>query len=390
MNTHSYRDDLRFLQEYTEVIELANGDDARVAITPGYQARVMTSTLGGDGGPSFGWINRAFVAAHQEDSKFNNYGGEDRFWLGPEAGQFGLWFRPGDKFTLDDFKTPAGFNTGAFQVVERSPRAVTTARRFAVSNYSGTRFDCAVRRAIRLLDTDNAALGLAAPIPAGLRWVGFESVNGLTNAGRAPWQPRTGLLCVWILGMFNPLPHGHAVVPCTPGNEAALGPKVNPYFGEIPDDRLQIGEDYALFRCDGACRTKIGVPPLRARSALGAWDPDAQALTIVTFNLPAAPHRLPYVNSQWEIQKDPYGGDVVNSYNDGRDPITGTLLGPFFELETSSPAVDLAPGETLIHVHRTYHFSGPLAALDTLSRRVLGLSLATVTSGGLASAPVNQ
>jgi hypothetical protein len=97
-------------------------------------------------------------------------------------------------------------------------------------------------------------------------------------------------------------------------------------------------------------------------------------LTVVTFNLPAGAHRLPYVNSQWELQADPYSGDVVNSYNDGRDPITGTVLGPFYELESSSPAAALAPGETIVHVHRTYHLSGPIDALERLARPVLGLS----------------
>ena len=33
-------------------------------------------------------------------------------------------------------------------------------------------------------------------------------------------------------------------------------------------------------------------------------------------------------------------------------------LGPFYELETSSPALALAPGESAEHVHRTLHFLG--------------------------------
>ena len=105
--------------------------------------------------------------------------------------------------------------------------------------------------------------------------------------------------------------------------------------GAIRPERLQVGEECAWFTCDGACRTKIGISPRRARNVVGSWDPDARVLTVVTFNLPGAAHRLPYVNSQWEIQKDPYGGDVVNSYNDGRDPITGTVLGPFYDRRLS-------------------------------------------------------
>jgi hypothetical protein len=152
-----------------------------------------------------------------------------------------------------------------------------------------------------------------------------------------------------------------------------LGPKIKPYFGDIPADRLKVEADHALFRCDGACRTKVGIPPRRARPVIGSWDPDAQVLTLVTFNLPGGASRLRYVNSQWEIQQDPFAGDVVNSYNDGRDPITGTTLGPFYELETSSAAAELAPSETVVHVHRTFHFTGPLPTLNRLAQSVLGV-----------------
>ena len=232
-------------------------------------------------------------------------------------------------------------------------------RRFELTNYSGSRFDCAVRRTVRLLDVESISAGLAAPIPTSLRSVGFESVNALLNASPDPWRQESGLVCIWILGMFKPLPKGVVIVPFVPGDEQVLGPKVKAYFGEIPPERLQIDGDHALFRCDGSYRSKIGVPRLRSRSILASSGPEAYVLTFVTFNLPLAAPRLPYVNSQWEIQKDPYNGDVVNSYNDGRDPITEQVLGPFYELETSSAAAKVEPGGTAVHVHRTCHFTGP-------------------------------
>jgi hypothetical protein len=116
-----YSQDRDFLGKHAKLIELSNADGARVLVSPSYQARVMTSSLEGEAGKSFGWLNRPFIAADKEDPKFNNYGGEDRFWIGPEAGQFGLWFKPGDQFNLNDFKTPAGFNSGAFAVDSASP-----------------------------------------------------------------------------------------------------------------------------------------------------------------------------------------------------------------------------------------------------------------------------
>jgi len=346
-----------------------------VLVAPSYQARVMTSSIEGESGSSFGWLNRTFITAGQESVKINNYGGEDRFWLGPEAGQFGLWFKPGDKFNLDDFKTPPGFGSGAFVVDARSATQVATRKDFTVSNYSGTTFECHVERTISLLDRTATSAALAVPIPAGLTWVGFESVNSLTNAGSVAWNEASGLLCVWNLGMFNPLPRGKVIAPFIPGSAADLGPAITDYFGAIPPDRLIVNQKYALFTCDGQMRTKIGVSPRRTRNVIGSWDPDGQVLTIVTFNLPVTAADLPYVNSQWEIQENPYGGDTINSYNDGKDPITGMVFGPLYELESSSCGAALKPAESITHVHKTFHFTGAFEDLDLLSRQALGAEL---------------
>ena len=53
-------------------------------------------------------------------------------------------------------------------------------------------------------------------------------------------------------------------------------------------------------------------------------------------------------------------------------------MGPFFELESSSPAAALAPGKSLSHIHRTVHLSGPEPALDKVARATLGVSLADI------------
>jgi hypothetical protein len=101
-------------------------------------------------------------------------------------------------------------------------------------------------------------------------------------------------------------------------------------------------------------------------------------LTIVTYTKPEK--ATDYVNSMWEIQKDPFAGDVVNSYNDGPPEPGARSLGPFYELESSSPAAVLSPGEILIHEHRTFHFQGTEADLDKLSRKCMGVSLDKIKS----------
>ena len=55
-----------------------------------------------------------------------------------------------------------------------------------------------------------------------------------------------------------------------------------------------------------------------------------------------------------------------------------TLLGPFYELETSSPALALYPNESYTHVHRTIHLQGTEADLDGIAKKVFGVGLDTI------------
>jgi len=82
-----------------------------------------------------------------------------------------------------------------------------------------------------------------------------------------------------------------------------------------------------------------------------------------------------YVNSMWRKQEDPYNGDVENSYNDG--PLGGgqKQMGPFYELESSSPALELAPNKSGSHIHRVFHLVGPESELDKIADATLGVKL---------------
>ncbi len=103
-----------------------------------------------------------------------------------------------------------------------------------------------------------------------------------------------------------------------------------------------------------------------------------KVLTIVQFNQPEGV--TDYVNSLWKIQDNPYGGDAANSYNDGPPSPGAKPMGPFFELESSSPAAALAPGQSLTHVHRTFHLSGDEKSLDAVAHATLGVSLAEISA----------
>jgi hypothetical protein len=377
----SFGDDAAFLKSHTELIVLSDAKGlAKVAVSPAWQGRVMTSTAGADAGLSFGWINRELIASGKLLPHMNAFGGEDRFWMGPEGGQFSVFFAKGAKFELADWFTPAAYDTLPFKVVRQSRDQAVFASEFALTNYSGTRFEVAVNRDVRLLGTKAAWQKLGVKPSAEVSLVAYETDNKITNAGKNPWKKDTGLLSVWILGMFTPSPSATIVVPINAGPESTLGVKVtSDYFGSVPPERLVVKDDVIYFSADGKFRSKIGINPKRSKGVVGSYDADNKVLTVVQFNVPAGV--TDYVNSLWKLQDNPYGGDASNCYNDGPPSPGAKPLGPFYELESSSPAAALAPGKSLSHIHRTIHLSGPESALDNVARATLGVSLADIKAG---------
>jgi len=372
-----FKDDLAFLGRTTKAVVLSESENrAQLAVSPDLQGRVMTSTADGPAGLSFGWINRELIASGQNNPHMNAFGGEDRFWLGPEGGQFSIFFKKGDPFDLDHWFTPPPINEGPFDIVSQDRDQIHFRKAMRLMNYSGATFDLEVNRVVRLLDAPEIG-NLAGPLPEDVKMVAFHSDNQITNTGGNAWAKETGLLSIWILGMFNPSPQTTVVLPFKPGPEADLGPVVNDaYFGKVPDDRLVIKPGVMFFKGDGAFRSKIGIPPRRAEPFAGSYDAANSVLTIVHFSLTG--DSTDYVNSMWQTQEDPFAGDAVNSYNDGPASPGAKPLGPFYELESSSPAAALGPGETMGHVHTTIHFQGKEEALDRIAGRVLGVSIAEI------------
>ena len=372
----TFGDDLEFLRQHNDVILLASGD-AQVAVVAAYQGRVMTSTSGGLSGLSFGWLNREHIASAERVPHINVFGGEDRFWLGPEGGQFSIFFKGDDAFDLEHWQTPEPIDWGAWDVTEEGPSHARFRKSIELVNYSGTTLALDADRTIRLLDEVDRRLDIE--LGSETKVVAFESENTITNSGEKAWSKETGLLSIWILGMFNPSPSTTIVIPFVEGAEATLGPIVNDaYFGKVPGDRLRQEPGVMFFRGDGEYRGKIGVSRHRAVEIVGSYDGESGVLTLVHYSLLEG--TTDYVNSMWEIQDEPFAGDVVNSYNDGPPEPGAKPLGPFYELETSSAAAELAPGESLTHVHQTFHFQGPVDELDAIAQTTLNVSLEQITA----------
>ncbi|MCG9792847.1 DUF6786 family protein [Flavobacterium algicola] len=386
--TGQFASDLSFLKQHTDIIVLKNGKSA-IALAPDYQGRVMTSTFDDASGPSFGWINRPVIEKGILPSEATKgkleehiyiFGGEERFWLGPEGGQYSLYFKPGDKFEFSDWKTPAVIDTEAFKVVEKTTDKAVFHRDCELMNYSGTVFKMGINRTVRLLNDKEVSQVLNLSIPKSVQFVAFESDNKLTNNGQNAWKSETGLPSIWLLGMLSPSPNTTVVIPFKSGEDSQLGQKVNDaYFGKVPTEYIKVEDDILFFKGDGTRRGKIGVNALRSKGVSGSYDADGKVLTVVTYNVQAAPNG--FVNSMWEFQKEPYSGDVINSYNDGSPAPGEAPLGPFYELETSSPAAALKPGETMTHIQKTMHFYGSEADLDIISKKMFGVGIEKIKQG---------
>ncbi|UCG49595.1 MAG: hypothetical protein JSU94_07405 [Phycisphaerales bacterium] len=376
----TFGDDVKFLKKHTEVVLLSDASgDSQVVVLPKMQGRVMTSTADGSGGLSFGWINRELVASGEFVEHINVFGGEDRFWIGPEGGQFSIFFKNGVPFDLEHWFTPASIDTEPFELITGSKNRAVLKKDMRLENYSQTVFDLRVDREVRVLGKNEAVNELGITPAEDVRMVAFQSTNKMTNTGSEAWRKETGLLSIWILGMFNPSSRTTVVVPFNTGPPSVLGPVVNDsYFGKVPADRLLVADGVLFFSGDGQYRSKIGLSPQRSKPVVGSYDAVNKVLTIVQYNKPAGVED--YVNSMWELQDEPFKGDVVNSYNDGPPEPGAEPMGPFYELESSSPAAALDPGEKISHVHRTFHLQGPEADLDPIAKAVLGVTIDQIKS----------
>jgi hypothetical protein len=366
----TYGYDVAFLQQYDSVI-LLKDEESQVVVSPKYQAKVFTSTADGANGKSFGWVNyKAFTAL--PDAHMNAYGGENRFWLGPEGGPYSLYFSKGKEMVFENWKTPPPIDTEAWAVVNKSAQSVQLQKSMTLTNYAGTEMQLLADRTVTILQRNEIAgktgLSLSNPVKA----VGYRTDNKITNTGQQSWNEKTGAPCIWMLDMFTPSPSTVIVIPYKKEGTGKVA--TTDYFGEIASDRMKYKDSILLFRADGKSRGKLGLGPARAKPVAGSYDAQNGVLTIALFDVDASAR---YLNQEWSVTKPPFSGDAVNAYNDG--PLqNGSQLGPFYEIESVSPAAFLNPGASLTHQHTVLHFTGSEQALEPIARQLLGISLAEV------------
>ena len=366
--------DLEFLQKYDSVLILSNESGlGQILVSPKYQGKVFTSTANGPDGKSFGWVNyKAFSAP--VDPHMNAYGGEDRLWLGPEGGPFSLYFENGKEMVYENWKTPTSIDTESWKLISADGSSAKMEKDMELKNYAGTVLTMKLNRDIKMLSNSQIESDLGIQLSDKIKSVGFSTLNSITNTGKEAWTKETGAPCLWSLDMFMPT---DSTVILVPYEETAQGKiATTDYFGEIDKDRIAYKDGVLYFKADGKSRGKLGLSPQRAKTIAGSYDLANGILTVTKFNIDSS---KTYLNQEWTTKKDPFIGDAVNAYNDG--PLEdGGQMGPFYEIESVSPAAFLKPSEKLDHSHNVYHFMGDKEQVSILLTKLFNISVQDIQS----------
>lgn len=371
--TGTFGYDLNFLKQKDSLIILNSRDgNGQVIISPKYQAKVFTSTANGINGKSFGWINYKAFSAKPLNPHMNAYGGEDRLWLGPEGGKFALFFKPGTKMEIANWHTPAAIDNEEWKLVSNTDKKASLTKFASMLNYAGTPLTLSINRNIQILEVADVKQMLGIDINDKIKYVAFKTTNTIVNKGNKAWDKHSGAPCLWNLDMFSP--SAKTVIIILYDNDATGKIATTDYFGEIPKDRIKFSNGILLFKADGKYRGKLGIPPNRAKTIAGSYDGQHNVLTITLFDMDA---KATFLNQEWKTDKDPFSGDAINAYNDGH-LADGTQMGPFYEIESVSPAAFLKPNEKLLHKHSVFHFTGDKAELNKIALKTLGISLGDI------------
>ena len=228
-----------FLDSTADAVVLEGENGSKVIVSPRLQGRIMTARVGNV--ESTGLVPRKTIEEGEVHDHFNNFGGLDRFWIGPEAGQYGVYFPPGaQELSRDNWQVPAAFDRGPFEIRERQPGRIKLGREMEVTNLKGVKFQVKVSREIGLVPSSSLTTELGIELPAGVSYLGCYSDNQLQNSGESDWDPDSGLIGIWILGMLNASDQAVVIAPFKDLAGKDQPPYNDNYFGKVSGDRLKV------------------------------------------------------------------------------------------------------------------------------------------------------
>lgn len=373
----SFGYDVEFLNKRDSNLIILKSEDSQsqIAISAKYQAKVFTSTANGLKGQSLGFIGYDALSSSILDEHMNAYGGENRFWLGPEGGQYSLFFEKGAEQIYDNWHTPKDIDSEEWSLVYQNESKVKMKKEISLINYLDVELKLEAEREIRLFNNEQIQKELGLNNLQKIHTVGYSTSNSVKNLNDFDWDESTGSVCIWILDMFIPAPKAITFIPYSSGTTTLKGAvATTDYFGDIPKSHLKISDSFVFLKTDGNYRSKLGLNEKRTIGIAGNYDPDSKRLTVITFDVN---ENDVYLNQEWNPNKAPLLGDAMNAYNDG--PLEdGSIMGPFFELESVSPAAFISPNESISHLHNVFHFMGEEKDLNPIALQLFNLSLENI------------
>lgn len=372
----SFGRELAFFGKYGVPTLILGEGDSLIAVSPAWQARVMTSTCEGTSGDALGWINRELIAFQKDNPQLVQLGGEDRLQLGPQGGEASLFFEKNKALTEENILAPAFLSKEPWQLVARSKTRAKFEKTADFENMKGTKFKVKIERDIATLDRKASAEILGIEIPDGVKMVAFQSLNKLTNLGDKAWTEASGLLNLSVQSCFNASKSTYVFIPYAKSNgdiarddfqDQAISPNEN-------TKRLLVTNNYIRFKADGKYLSGISIPPNRSEGIAISYDDINKTLTIITYLRPAAnPKYLPFSWRRVASAND--SGDAISLFNNGALGRGTNTAGAYFEVSTHSPAIDASPQQSQFHLQRTFHFKGSEYDLGLISYKLTGISI---------------
>lgn len=358
-------------------ILLLRDGNAAVAVSPENQGTVLTATLSGENGPSLGWFDRELVAMRQKQASKSPLGGLDRLFVGPEGGEFSIYFPDGASFSESSYVVPAELCSEKWETVSASKTRARFARDAEFVNALGTRMKARLDREVTLLTRANVAEILGVEIPDALEVVAYQSLNRITNFGKTDWSEKSGLLNLDVATSMPANRKVNVFVPYRQGSAAEFGDifrdNCQQASGIIDSGRLLVTKDFIRMKADGRSIAGVGVSPKRSEGIALSYDAANNILTVITYIRPAT--QRAYLQNSWRTAGGQFEGDALSVYSNGPIARTSLAAPAYYKIATFSPALNLKSGQSQIHVRRTFHFRGSEFDLGLLAYKLASISI---------------
>ena len=348
-----------------------------MAVCPDLQGRVMTSSARGAGGPELRLDQPRLHRSRTAGRSSTTTAARIASGSAPKAASIGLYFPPGKPFDVRRtgrrrMRCRKARGTSRTQ----KPASVTFKKSMTLTNWSDTPFTVDVTRTAELVSRADAQEAPRPRRPGEGRWLRrVRDEEPHRERGQGAWKKDKGLVSIWILAMFAPVPDARVIVPFETGPDVE-GPIVNDaYFGKVPADRLEVRAraGFLVFKCDGKHRSKIGLGPRARRtcSAATAPRPSSSRSCSTTRPEPDAPLRQQHVGEAEGAVRGRRRQQLQRRFARAGQAAARRLLRDRDELARRGARAGPAARAHASHV--------PLrrraAALDPIAQKMLGVSL---------------